>query len=97
MDEKARNTFVPMLSGVLRETDYVGWYRTDHVLGGVLTALEAHVPEEVSARIEQRFWRRIKRDFPSEHYTRLRVRFVSSKEMDFIKSIDRVVELGQPQ
>jgi hypothetical protein len=97
VDEKSRNTFVRILSGILRETDYVGWYRADHVLAGLLTALDAHPSEEVSARIEQRFWRRIRQDCPSDHLLPLRVQFVSSKEVEFIKLIDRVVAPGQPQ
>jgi len=86
IDGLATNTLVPILSGVLRETDYIGWYRDSHVLGGVLTALQDHSADEVASRIEQRFWWKLGRDFPASDFARLRVRFFHAQEFGRLES-----------
>jgi hypothetical protein len=90
MDEQVTHALVPILSGVLRETDYIGWYRDGHVLGGVLTALGDHSREEVSSRVEQRFWWRIGKEYSLREFTRLRVRFVQGPDLLRIDTVDRI-------
>ena len=90
MDGKVTSKLLPALSGVLRETDYIGWYRDGHIVGGVLTALEDHSAEEVSCRIEQRFVGGLRGSFPVEEFSRLRVRFFWAQEFERIESADRV-------
>ena len=90
MDGEVTSKMLPVLSGVLRETDYIGWYRDGHIVGGVLTALGDHLAEEVSCRIEQQFVGGLRRSFPVDEFSRLRVRFFRSQELERIESVDRV-------
>jgi hypothetical protein len=82
------NTLVPILSNMLRETDYLGWYRENQVLGGVLTGLREHPVDGVSSRIEQRFWWRMGREFLVEDFARLRVRLLHVQEFSRLESGD---------
>jgi hypothetical protein len=94
IDDRVTNTLVPILSGVLRETDYIGWYRDSRVLGGVLTALRDHSAGEVSSRIEQRLWRRMGREFPAGEFARLRVRFFPAHEFGRLESTNALFEIS---
>jgi hypothetical protein len=89
------NALVPILSSVLRETDYIGWYRDHEVLGGVLTALQDHSSEEVSSRIEQRFWWRLGREFQGGDSARLRVRFFHAQEFGRLESTQSLFAIGK--
>jgi hypothetical protein len=88
MGGQATRALLPVLSEVLRETDYVGWYRNDHVLGGVLTALGDLSMAEVSARVERRFWWRMEKESPLSEAAHLRVRFIHPQELDHIDRVD---------
>jgi hypothetical protein len=94
MDDKVTSRLLPAFSGVLRETDYIGWYRNDHIVGGVLTTLEDHSAEEVSCRIEQRFVRGLRGSFPAEEVSRFRFHFIRSQELERVESVDRVLALS---
>jgi len=80
------NTLVPILSNMLRETDYLGWYRENQILGGVLTALREKGADEVASRIEQRFWWRMGKEFQVQDFARLRVRLFSAQEFASLQS-----------
>jgi hypothetical protein len=43
------------LAAGLRETDYIGWYREGHIVGGVLTVVEQDSIPDVFRRVHQRF------------------------------------------
>ena len=88
IDGQVTNTLVPILSNMLRETDYLGWYRENQVLGGVLTGLREHPIDGVSSRIEQRFWWRMGREFLVQDFARLRVRLLDVHEFNRLKSGD---------
>jgi hypothetical protein len=77
---------LPILSRVVRETDYIGWYRDGHVLGGVLTDLGDHSMEQVSGRIEEQFWQGIRHELPVKDFTRVRLRFFQAQEFGRIES-----------
>lgn len=94
MGGEATQMLLPILSAVLRETDYIGWYRNSHILGGVLTALGDHTTDAVSCRIEQRFWRRIERALPAKEFPRLRVRSFHAQEFVRIGSTELSTALG---
>jgi hypothetical protein len=80
------NTLVQILSNMLRETDYLGWYRKNQILGGVLTALGEKGADEVASRIEQRFWWRMEKEFQVQDFARLRVRLFSAQEFASLQS-----------
>jgi hypothetical protein len=42
------------LTQSLRQTDYIGWYRENHVIGGVLTVVEEDSIADVFERIQRR-------------------------------------------
>jgi len=86
IDGHVSNTLVPILSNVLRETDYLGWYRENQILGGVLTALREKSAQEVSSRIEQRFWWRMGKEFQVKDFPRLRVRLFPAQEFEDLQS-----------
>jgi hypothetical protein len=86
IDNQMTNTLVPILSNMLRETDYLGWYRENQILGVVLTALREKTDEEVSSRIEQRFWLRMGEKLQVKDFARLRVRLVSAQEFGYLES-----------
>lgn len=86
IDGREMNTLVPILSSMLRETDYLGWYRENQVLGGVLTALREKGTDKVAARIEQRFWWKIGKEFQVQNFARLRVRLFSAQEFRSLQS-----------
>lgn len=88
IDGQVMNTLVPILSNMLRETDYLGWYRENQVLGGVLTGLREHPVDGVSSRIEQRFWWRMGREFLVQDFARLRVRLLHVQEFSRLESGD---------
>lgn len=77
---------LPILSAVLRDTDYIGWYRDGHVLGGVLTAWGEYSTEQSLSQVEQRFWRMMKHKFPTNDFTRLSVRLFELQELSRVKS-----------
>lgn len=91
MDDRMKSILLSAILDVLRETDYVGWYRDGHVLGGVLTTVKSDLPDEVAGRIEQRLWRKIERKFPADQFARLRVRFVSSEALDCVDSAECIL------
>jgi hypothetical protein len=41
------------LAQSLRETDYIGWYREDHIIGGVLTVVGQDSIADVVKRVQQ--------------------------------------------
>ena len=90
MDGKVTSKLLPALSGVLRETDYIGWYRDGHIAGVVLTASGDHSAEELSCRIEERFIEGLRSGFLQDEFFRLKVRFLRVKEFERIESVDRI-------
>jgi hypothetical protein len=86
IENQVTNTLVPILSNMLRETDYFGWYRENQILGVVLTALREKTDDEVSSRIEQRFWFRMKQKLQVKDFACLRVRLLSAQEFGYLQS-----------
>jgi len=91
MDSKLTSKLLPVLSSVLRETDYIGWYRDNHIVGAVLCTLGADSTREVSCRIEQRFVGRLQGSFRVEEFSSLRCHFFRSQDLGSIESVGRGV------
>jgi len=94
IDDQVTNTLVPILSSVLRETDYIGWYRDSQILGGVLTALRDRSADEVFSQIEERFWWRMGREFQAREFARLRVRFFPAHDFWRLESTNSLFEIS---
>lgn len=60
----------------LRETDIVGWYRQDRVVGAVLTARDGALGPGMSGHIEQRVGDGLRQGLPAKIASGLRVRVV---------------------
>ena len=69
------------LSRSLRETDYIGWYRNGHIVGGVLTALGDCPTAGVIYQIEQRFVQAVEDVVLADMVSRLRVRICHYHEL----------------
>jgi len=70
------------LSRSLRETDYIGWYRDGHIVGGVLTALGDSPTTRIVHQIEQRLTQALEDVILVEMVSRLRVRICHCHELD---------------
>lgn len=87
MDSKVTSNLFSALSGVLRETDYIGWYRDNYIVGVVLSTLGDDSTRQVSCRIEQRFVGRLRGSFWVEEFSSLRCHFFQSQELQDIESV----------
>jgi hypothetical protein len=74
IDPHVASELLAMLSRRLRETDFVGWYREDQVIGAVLTQRAEMICTDVSLRIGQRFKKALCEGLPREVARRLQVR-----------------------
>ena len=54
MHSSSATVVLDALSQGLRETDYIGWYREGHIIGGVLTVSEPDSITEAHSRIHRR-------------------------------------------
>jgi hypothetical protein len=62
------------LSGCLRETDFVGWYRDGRVAGAVLTQHGEPEGDDVPEVVRRRVGAELERQLPLEVASRLQVR-----------------------
>jgi hypothetical protein len=70
----------------LRETDFIGWYREERVVGAVLTELEEGSRTEVSRLVSQRVSGALCEGLPSDIARRLRLRVHQDPEPERIDS-----------
>src|SRR2546430_8271932 len=73
LDSMVANTLFSNLWFCLRETDFVGWYREEHVAGAVLIELGNRRPTEDSRMIGERVSARLYERLPSGIDRRLQV------------------------
>lgn len=94
MDNEMATKLLSALSCILRETDYIGWYRDDLIVGGVLTALGDIPTAEVSRQIEQRFVEVLRGGSPVGEFSRLQLRLFRSDELERVESVAQVFALN---
>ena len=85
MDRDMADTAVSALFRTLRETDYIGWYRESHILGGVLTVLGQDSAVEVSVRIQQRVMDILRVAVNVEKNRRLQIRICQPNTLEGIE------------
>jgi hypothetical protein len=85
MDRDVAATVFKALFRTLRETDYIGWYRETHILGGVLTVLGQDSAVEVSVRIQQRVMDILRVAVSVEKNRRLQIRICEPHTMEKIE------------
>jgi exopolysaccharide biosynthesis polyprenyl glycosylphosphotransferase len=61
------------LKKITRETDVVGWYRQDYILGGIFTAIERSGRKQAADKILERFRARLKEDLDQRHMAALHI------------------------
>src|SRR2546428_147455 len=88
LDSMVANTLFSNLWFCLRETDFVGWYREEHVAGALLIELGNRRPTEVSRMIGERVRDRLYERLPSGVARRLQVCIYQHPELDWIDSGD---------
>ena len=69
------------LSQSLRETDYIGWYREGHIIGGVLTVSEPDSIIEVHKRIHERVTKTLHNRLGSEESQSFHVKLCRQHEL----------------
>jgi hypothetical protein len=88
LDSMVANNLFSNLWLCLRETDFVGWYREERVVGAVLIELGDRRPTEVCRLIGQRVGERLYERLPSDVARRLRVRIYQHPELQRIDAGD---------
>ena len=73
-DSALGNKVFAGLARSLRETDVIGWYRQERVVGALLTHLEDALIADVSRQLAERVARTLKDDVPEPVAGRLKVR-----------------------
>jgi len=66
----------------LRDTDYIGWYRDGHVLGGVLTVLAPNSEADVCSRLRVRLAESLWDHIGVEESRRLQIRVCQPHELE---------------
>ena len=74
IDSRAAALVFSSLSLRIRETDFAGWYREDHVIGAVLTQRAEMVSTDVSQLVGERFKEALCERLPRDVARRLQVR-----------------------
>jgi hypothetical protein len=74
------------LAKSLRETDYIGWYRDGHVIGGVLTVVGQDSIADVFTRVQQRVKDALVAKLGSEESRRFHLRLCQQAELQDLES-----------
>jgi hypothetical protein len=86
MENSLAHKLLMGLSQSIRETDYVGWYRDEMIVGGVLTALVQDPTAEVPFQVEQRFAQVLQGMLSIPQSSRTRFRMCDYYELEGIES-----------
>lgn len=81
MDSHVAKTVMAALSRSLRETDYIGWYRDERIVGAVLTVLVEKSMAQVSRRLQERLAEALQSELSIEKNRRLQTRVCLQHEL----------------
>jgi len=81
LDSVASRTVMALTSRCVRETDYIGWYRDGHVVGGVLTVVESDSIANLRARVLTNLREQLLREFGVEGCAHFHVRIYHHNEL----------------
>jgi hypothetical protein len=70
----------------LRETDYIGWYRDERVIGAVLTVLVQKSMAQLFTNLQPRLAENIRAKLGVEEISRLQIRVCRHYELEGIES-----------
>ena len=85
MDRDVADNVVKALFRSLRETDYIGWYLEERIIGAVLTILGQDSAVEVFGRIQQRLMEILRVGVSVEENSRLQIRVCQYHELEGIE------------
>jgi len=88
MDSRVAKTLVAAISRNLRDTDYIGWYRDEHIVGAVLTVLVEESMAQVAGHLQKRLVEILQSELRIEKSRRLQVRVCPYHEF-------KGIELGE--
>ena len=101
MEPNIAKTVIAAVSRSLRDTDYIGWYREGHILGGVLTVLGPNSEADVCSSLRPRLVRILRDDLGVEESCRLQIRVCQPHELEGVEAVissfntDSCVVLGR--
>lgn len=81
MDPDIAKTVIAALSRILRDTDYIGWYREGRVVGGVLTVLGRDSVADVCKHLRPRLMDILRAELGVEESHRFQIRVYQHHEL----------------
>ena len=81
MDPDIAKTVIAALSRILRDTDYIGWYREGRVVGGVLTVLGRDSVADVYNRLRPRLVEILRAELGVEESRRFQIQVYQHHEL----------------
>ena len=82
LDPRVARTVMIAMSSCVRETDYVGWYRQGHIVGGVLTVIGKDVPVEAIGGLNGRLLETFRAELGLETSSTIRICICSHEEIE---------------
>ena len=85
MDSNVAKKVILALSRCLRSTDYIGWYRAEHVVGGVLTVVGRDSVADVFNRLRPRLREILKAELGVEESGCLQIQVCQHHELEGVE------------
>ena len=85
MDSDVAKKVIVALSRCLRSTDYIGWYRAEHVVGGVLTVVGRDSVADVFNRLRPRLREILRAELGVEESGCLQIRVCQHHELEGVE------------
>ena len=85
MDSDVAKTVMAALFRCLRDTDYIGWYRAERVVAGVLTGVRRESVAEVFNCLRPRLWEILLAELGVEESGRLQIRLCQHHELAAVR------------
>ncbi len=81
MEPSIAKTVIAALTGILRDTDYIGWYREGSIVGSVLTLLGRDSEVDACTRLRTSLAEILQSELGIEESRRVQVRVCQPNEM----------------
>ena len=89
MDSHVAKTVMAASSRSLRETDYIGWYSDERIVGAVLTVLVQESMAQVASHLQKRLAEVLQSELSIEESRRLQIRVCLLDELEGIELCER--------
>ena len=81
MDSDVAESVIEALSQNLRDTDYIGWYCDELVVGGVLTVVRQESMAQLSSHVQRKMAEVLQSKLPTAENRRLQIRVCQYHEL----------------